>query len=616
MQIIPHLLKLKRIFKQSFVYSLDIIACIFSILLAYYIRLDITYIFSLNDLKLLLTSIFIFSFIFYFGGLYSTLFRYFGLNSIYTILKLWFLYFLIYVFSFVILNFYNTPRSIGLFQPIIFLFFVIFLRIIIFEIVSRISKIHKNKKLLIIGFSEEIIKLIPFLNSYEIINILDRSDDKIGKKFSNIEIKDTNELTKILSKEKITNIFLNSKYLETTEINSIYKIIENFSVLIRDIPDITKVIENSNFINEINKIKLNDLIPNKKTFDFNKLNNFYKNKNILITGAGGSIGSELTRIFSKLEVSNLILIDNSEYNLYLLKNELEEVTNINFFYILSDINDNNLSYKIQKIFNNQINHIFHTAAYKHVPMVEENIIAAIKNNFLGSLSIYNLSKKIGCKNILFISTDKAVRPTNIMGATKRLSELMFQCFSNYNDINITIVRFGNVIGSRGSVIPLFQKQINDRTAITVTHPDITRYLMSINDACNLVLEANIISSFEKKNYIYFLDMGKPVKILDIAKKMIKLSGLILSNDNNKSGDIEIKFIGLRKGEKLYEELVIGDDYEFSSNPMIYKCKEEFLSIDKIEKVINSTKSLIEDENTNALIDILNNNVEGFHKKIN
>lgn len=611
MKFILNILKLKRIYKQSFVFFLDLTSCLISIILAYYIRLDITYIFSLSDLKLIFTSILIFSLIFYFGGLYSTIFRHFSLNSIYDILKFWLLYYLICIFSFVFINFYNTPRSIGLFQPLIFLFFIIILRMLIFELISRISKINKNKKLLIIGFSDDIIKLVPFLNSYEIVNILDKSDDKIGKKISNIEIRDTKELSNIISNKRITNIFLNSKYLQKKEIVTIKTITNNYPILIRELPDITKVLENYNLINEINKIKLNDLIPNKNTFDYHKLNNFYKNKNIVITGAGGSIGSELTRVFSKLDVSTLVLIDNSEYNLYLLKNELSYVSNIELIFVLSDINDDNLSTKIISLINKNIDHIFHTAAYKHVPMVEENIVAAIKNNFIGSINIYNLSKKLKCKSILFISTDKAVRPTNIMGATKRLSELMFQSFSHYLDIKITIVRFGNVIGSRGSVIPLFQKQINERIPITVTHPEITRYLMSINDACNLVLEAKIISSLEKQNFIYFLDMGKPIKIIDIAMKMIKLSGLTVLNKASNSGDIEIKFIGLRKGEKLHEELVIGDDYKISSNPLIYKCKEDFPNIEKINNIINSTKKLINEEDTKQLVQILNNNVEGF-----
>jgi FlaA1/EpsC-like NDP-sugar epimerase len=294
---------------------------------------------------------------------------------------------------------------------------------------------------------------------------------------------------------------------------------------------------------------------------------FLKDKKVLVTGAGGSIGSEICRQCLKYGVNKLYLIERSEYNLYTIKEELASAKIKS--YMCSILDEDMLDKIISQC---QIDIIIHAAAYKHVPLVEENIAAGIENNILGTKNCIDLAIKHKVKKFILISTDKAVRPTNVMGATKRICEL-YAGNVNSKDTEIAAVRFGNVLGSSGSVIPKFKKQIEAGGPITVTHPEITRYFMLIPEACELVLQAGALA---KGGELFILDMGKPVLIADLAKNMIKLSG---------KSDIEIKFTGLRPGEKLYEELLINQSDAKTKYNSIMVAKKTFFDIDKLNRQI-------------------------------
>ena len=302
-----------------------------------------------------------------------------------------------------------------------------------------------------------------------------------------------------------------------------------------------KILENRDFTTQLKNISVEDLLArHPKDLDKEKISSFLKNKTVLVTGAGGSIGSEICRQCEKYGVKELIMLDHSEYNLYMIE---QEIKNIPTKAVMQSIINKEYLDKTFQMYKPEI--VIHAAAYKHVPLVEENINEGILNNVLGTKNVIDIAIKNKVKKFVLISTDKAVRPTNVMGATKRICELYAQNVIS-NSTEIVAVRFGNVLGSSGSVIPKFKAQIEKGGPVTVTHPDITRYFMLISEACELVLQAAAIG---KGGEIFILDMGEPVKIVDLAKKMCELSG---------KNDIEIKFTGLRPGEKLYEELLIDD----------------------------------------------------------
>ena len=323
-----------------------------------------------------------------------------------------------------------------------------------------------------------------------------------------------------------------------------------------------------------------------------KKENFEK-KNILISGAGGSIGSELSKQLIFYSPKKIILLDHSEFNLYSIKEKLEKIkklNNLNTELIFTLTSINNLDHLKKLLSNNNINFVFHAAAYKHVDIVEDNIFEALNNNFFGTLNLVSLCEHFEFENFILISSDKAVRPSSIMGATKRLSELIVQAYSlKTNSKTVySIVRFGNVLGSSGSVINKFNQQIESENFVTVTHPRVTRFFMTVEESVNLILHASLMA---KGGEIFLLDMGEPVKIIDIAKKMITLRGLKVRDKMNVGG-VEIKIIGLKPGEKLYEELLIDANAEISENPNIFYGKDSHIDMNDLNYLITDLKEIM------------------------
>jgi len=332
-----------------------------------------------------------------------------------------------------------------------------------------------------------------------------------------------------------------------------------------------------------------------------------QNGNILITGAGGSIGAELSRQIKELQPSLLVLLDNSEYNLYNIHHELTITNGAEVVPVLSTVTNYKQVFNVIEKY--KIDTIYHAAAYKHVPMVELNVVSGVYNNVIGTYNVAKAAKNLEIKNMVLISTDKAVRPTNVMGASKRLSEFILQAFADQNpETCFSMVRFGNVIDSAGSVVPLFRKQIKEGGPVTVTHRNITRYFMSIPEAVQLVLQAG---SMAKGGDVFVLDMGEPIKILDLAYRMIHLSGLQPIDNNNPDGDIQIKFTGLRPGEKLYEELLIGDDVIQSKHPRIMQAREEKLTLENVLNFIEMIKTSRDLQDETIIKDLLLKHVKGY-----
>jgi len=336
----------------------------------------------------------------------------------------------------------------------------------------------------------------------------------------------------------------------------------------------------------------------------------------LVTGAGGSIGSELCRQIIKSKPAVLLLIDQSEFALYAIHQELSslvEFDSINLVPLLASVRD---VQRITTIISVWLpNTIFHAAAYKHVPLVEHNPIEGIKNNVFGTLVVAQTARALGVSDFVLVSTDKAVRPTNIMGASKRLAEMLLQAMddsskkdSNGNRTKFSMVRFGNVLGSSGSVVPKFRRQIKDGGPITLTHQDIERYFMTIPEAAQLVIQAGAMA---EGGEVFVLDMGQPVKIMDLARRMIELSGLVVRDEVEPDGDIEIEIIGLRPGEKLYEELLIGDNPIATGHQRIMKAREDVLKWDELQIHLENLQSALDQQNVDLIRRILSELVSGY-----
>jgi len=403
--------------------------------------------------------------------------------------------------------------------------------------------------------------------------------------------------------------------------------LERFPLHIRSVPNFTDLASGRVKVEDIQEVDIADLLGRDSVpAQADLLAHCIKGKVVMVTGAGGSIGSELCRQIFALGPTKLLLFDHSEFNLYSILSELEQrgcrqSVFVQLLPILGSIRHQEKLLDVMKTWS--VDTVYHAAAYKHVPMVEHNIAEGVLNNVIGTLNTAQAALQSGVSNFVLISTDKAVRPTNVMGSTKRLAELTLQALSRevapvlfgdkanvsrVNKTRFTMVRFGNVLGSSGSVIPLFHAQIKSGGPLTVTHPKITRYFMTIPEAAQLVIQAG---SMGQGGDVFVLDMGEPVKIVELAEKMIHLSGLSVRSDTNLQGDISIEFTGLRPGEKLYEELLIGDNVAPTQHPMIMSANEDHLPWDVLKGRLMELMSAVEQDDYSRVRQILRETVSGY-----
>ena len=407
----------------------------------------------------------------------------------------------------------------------------------------------------------------------------------------------------------------------------ILNFLEAFPLHVRSVPGFMDLASGRVKVDDIQEVDIADLLGRDAVpAQGDLLEHCIKDQSVLVTGAGGSIGSELCRQILSLQPTTLLLFEHSEFNLYSILSELEqriahESLSVRLLPILGSVRNQDKLLDVMKSWH--VGTVYHAAAYKHVPMVEHNIAEGVLNNVIGTLSTAQAALQAGVANFVLISTDKAVRPTNVMGSTKRLAELTLQALSRevapvmfgdktnvsrVNKTRFTMVRFGNVLGSSGSVIPLFHKQIKSGGPLTVTHPKITRYFMTIPEAAQLVIQAG---SMGQGGDVFVLDMGDPVKIVELAEKMIHLSGLSVRSEKNQHGDISIEFTGLRPGEKLYEELLIGDNVAATQHPMIMTANEDFLSWEVLKVWLSKLLSAVERDDYTQVRQLLREIVSGY-----
>lgn len=417
------------------------------------------------------------------------------------------------------------------------------------------------------------------VNSLSVVCFIDDNPSLHLKKIRGIRILSSKKFISEVDKLKIDELIIAIPSASNSEIEKIHLTYNEKISKIKVLPSLNSILLDKPFVNQIHDVDIDMLLGrSSRSLDTTGIKKLCNNKIILISGGGGSIGSELCRQCGKYNAKKIIIVDNSEYNLYKIFEELKDIYDVTP--VMTDVTDLKLFSNVFSIYKPDI--VIHAAAYKHVPMIEKNIIQGIRNNIIGTKNCIDLSLEFDVKKFIFISTDKAVRPTNIMGASKRICELYIQNVKPSN-LDIVAVRFGNVLGSSGSVIPKFKDQIKAGGPITVTHPEITRYFMLIPEACELVLQAgNIGDSGE----IFILNMGDPIKILDLANKLIELSNA------DKTG---IEFSGLRPGEKLYEELLIDKGEKITKYDDITIASSTVYNIDKLNKDIMELINLTDDD---------------------
>ena len=475
---------------------------------------------------------------------------------------------------------------------------LVFYRLIIKILYNRTTKDDMLLSTLLYGAGTNGLRVKRALddsNSIKVVGFLDDDTSKTGRTIEGLPVQSlNNKLQKINDKRVgVDQIIITTNKLTQKNKNILFNFFKSKKVKIFKVPSIDNLAINKGAINNLTPFKIEDLLKRDQiSIDLEKNKKQYFRKTILVTGAAGSIGSEIVRQLLNFSPKIIILFDNNENSLFNIKKELEQKkTKTIFHYLLKSVTDYN---SVESCFSNfEINVVFHAAAYKHVYMTENMPHATILNNILGTKNVIDEAIEKNVSTFVFVSTDKAVNPSNIMGATKRIAELYVSSLSSENKTKIITTRFGNVLGSNGSVVPIFQRQIAKGGPITVTHPEVTRFFMTITEACQLVLEAGATG---KQGEIYVFDMGKPVKIIDLAINMIRLSGLI------ENEDIEIKFSGLNEGEKLYEELLTEqENLKKSHNKLIFIAEKQKIDPDAKTMILQLISDALKSKGTNSIV---------------
>jgi FlaA1/EpsC-like NDP-sugar epimerase len=549
-------------------------------------------------------------------GLYRAVLQYMGIKVITTTFQATTIACLIVGFLMWFFREPNLPRSV---LPIFW--FIVNIAVIasrfLFKgyLYSWDSFINSRKQTLIYGAGNAGVQLVESLKKstvYAPIAFIDDDKEKQGTILNYLEVFPFDKIDFLIKKKDAKVLLLAVPSLSEKQRTQILKRLTKYPLEVKVLPSLDKIVNGIVNLDAIKHVEVADILgrdsvePNQSLLERNILG-----KNILITGAGGSIGSELSRQVMKLSPKKVVLMDNSEFNLYNIHLELAS-KGFSIEIIPSLCTVTNYHQLKQIIAQNNIQTIYHAAAYKHVPMVEMNIISGTYNNVIGTYNVARLADELEVANMVLVSTDKAVRPTNVMGASKRMSELILQAFSDKSKCCFSMVRFGNVLESAGSVVPLFRNQIKAGGPVTVTHRNITRYFMSIPEAVELVLQSGAMA---KGGDVFVLDMGEPIKIIDLAYKMIHLSGLTPIDNENPDGDIRIDFTGLRPGEKLYEELLIGSNVVQSEHPRIMQAKESKLSFDEVSHCVEVIKSARENQDERVVKELLLKYVDGYRSEV-
>jgi len=598
-------------YKRKILLILDLVLINLALLISFMIRfegmissyIDIRYFYIISIVSLIVLN---------FSNLYKTIWKYASISELLTIIKTSLVLNILFLITIYFVNL-AIPRSVILinFMTIIILMggLRFTLRIIKEYLIRRnTSKTNKRVKALIVGAGDAGEIIVREMNKHheldiEIIGLIDDDPAKQNLKIHGYPVLGTTkDIPKLIKKYDIYEVIIAIPSADGSTIRKIYELSNQKSVRVKIVPGVFEILNGDVDLIQIRDVKVNDLLKREPVdLKAEKITEYITEKTVLVTGGSGSIGSELCRQIAQFNPKQLIILDINENSIYFIKLELEnKYPNLNFETIVGSIRDQD---KLEQVFKHyQPDVVFHAAAHKHVPLMEDSPEEAVKNNILGTKKLVEKADKFMVKRFVFISTDKAVNPTNVMGASKRVAEMIIQHFNSKSKTKFMAVRFGNVLGSKGSVIPIFKKQIENGGPITVTHAEIKRYFMTIPEAAQLVIQAGTLGNGGE---VFVLDMGKPVKIIDLAEDLIRLSGL------KPYEDIDINIIGLRPGEKLYEEILVKNEKSIPT-------KHERIFINDLEiveskKLINKVEMLKEaaakgDRNQiiTILVSLLNN----------
>ena len=616
------LLELPRWVKQFAAMLVDVVCALLATWLAFSLRLDEWHALIAEQKMAYILAVALSIPVFFQYGVYKTVLRFTGAHTLALMSKAVGIYGVLYFAAIFMLASPYIYRSIGLVQPVI-----MFILMALARVAASLSlgfKAYGNNgrpvlgTLLIYGAGHSGMQIASALRQsgqYFLAGYIDDSPQYQGSYINGLMVYHPKEISRLIETHGVTDILLAMPSIDRARRNAILSDLRELQVHVRSLPDLVDLAQGNVTVLDIKELAPDDLLgrepvaPNRALIEKNILG-----KTVLISGAGGSIGSELCRQILQVGPKQLLLLDHNEFGLYVIEAELRAYLNANshlqteLIPLLGNVRDAD---RLESIFTQwSIDTVYHAAAYKHVPLVEHNPSEGLQNNVLGTLNLAQTAKKHRTANFVLISTDKAVRPTNVMGATKRFAELVLQALANQSDSHtcFSMVRFGNVLGSSGSVVPLFREQIKAGGPVTLTHAEVTRYFMTIPEAAQLVIQAGAMA---KGGEVFVLDMGQPVKIYDLAKRMVELSGLSVKNPETGAGDIEIVVTGLRPGEKLYEELLIGENPTSTPHPRIMMAREDFLPWDALKAELDVLQQGLAKGDLSTLVAQLQRLVNGY-----
>lgn len=596
------LLALSRRSKRIMAVTIDAALCALTTWIAFYLRLGYFVSLAGRPSVAVALSIVLALPAFYVAGLYRVAFRRAGAEMIPVTALACAAYGLCYVTIISAYAFDNIPRTIGIVQPILLFLALCGLRLTVGYVLGgqmqRRFAAKPQSRVLIYGAGSsgrQLAVAISASRESHVVGFIDDDRSMQGTRVNGLRVYAPDDLATVVERKEVDDILLALPSASRQRRNEIIHDLRSLSVSVRTLPGLMDLAHGRVEASDLRELTIEDLLSRDPVDpDMSVVRGKVAGKTVLVTGAGGSIGSELCRQILAAQPTRILLLEQSEFALYAIHRNLTEISNIEVVPLLGSVTDEFRVSQIMQVWRPDI--VFHAAAYKHVPLVEHNPLEGLRNNVIGTRLVAELAVKFGMKDFVLVSTDKAVRPTNIMGATKRLAELILQGLAaEETGTRFSMVRFGNVLGSSGSVVPLFREQIRHGGPVTITHRDITRYFMTIPEAAQLVIQASAMASGGE---VFVLDMGEPVRIADLARNMIELSGLTVRSVADPDGDIEIVTVGMRPGEKLYEELLIGNDPRTTAHPRIMMASEHHIPWEALEPQLCKLEVLI---NTGAVV---------------
>ena len=623
MQLTQSVLNLPRLVKRLLALGTDVCLCLVTVWIAYYLRTGVFHMLHSGVITAMAVSVALAIPIFITCGLYRAVFRFEGLTATVSVVLAVASYGLIYMVIFTVFGVEKVPRTLGLIQPALLLVGVLLsrgaVRLFLSGQYRSLLRETNREKVMIYGAGESGRLLFNSLEagrSMKVVAFIDDDKRLQGGRIANVKIHSAEHLPALMQKLGCRTVLLAIPHTKRSRLREIVDMLQALKLNVRTMPSVEELASGRVKVDTLRELEIDELLGRDPVAPREDLiGRTIAGKTVLVTGAGGSIGSELCRQIVKVGPQRLLLVERSEFMLYKIYHELIENTahsaDVELVPLLADVTDAVRMREIMSVWLPET--VYHAAAYKHVPMVEHNPLEGIENNVFGTLETARAAREFGVRDFVLISTDKAVRPTNVMGTTKRFAELILQAMAaeSHGSTVFTMVRFGNVLGSSGSVVPRFREQIRAGGPVTLTHPDIVRYFMTIPEASQLVIQA---AALGEGGDVFVLDMGKPVKIYDLARRMIELSGLTVRSAENPAGDIEIAVTGLRPGEKLYEELLIGDNPEPTVHPRIFRAQEKRQSIDDMRLWLEELQRALNERDRAAAVGVLRQAVPEFMPK--